>query len=33
MFLQEINVDVRWSNLGFNGGSEDGYIKLYHYGG
>lgn len=21
------------SNLGFNGGSEDGYIKLYHYGG
>lgn len=22
MFLQEINVDVRWSNLGFSGGKK-----------
>ncbi len=28
MFLQEINVDVRWSNLGFSKGAEYGKIKV-----
>lgn len=26
MFLQEINVDVRWSNLGFSGGTSMDFL-------